>query len=41
VQKEDEQNEESYRRKCQNLDIKDQYLEKDQKVVPKRKTQKQ
>jgi hypothetical protein len=31
----DEQSEESYERKCQNLDTKDQYLEKKQKVVPK------
>jgi hypothetical protein len=38
--KKDEQNEESYKRKCQNLDTKDQYLE-ERKVVPKRKTEKQ
>jgi hypothetical protein len=33
--------EESYEKKHQNLDTKDQYLKKKQKVVPKRKTKKQ
>jgi hypothetical protein len=37
----DEQSEESYEKKHQNQDIKDQYLKKKQKVVPKRKTEKQ
>jgi hypothetical protein len=37
----DEQSEESYERKRPNLDTKDQYLKKEQKVVPKGKTKKQ
>jgi hypothetical protein len=41
VKKKDEQNEESYKRKRQNQDTKDKYLEKGQKVVPKWKTEKQ
>jgi hypothetical protein len=36
-----EQNEESYERKHQNLDTKDRYLEKERKVVRKRKIEKQ
>jgi hypothetical protein len=39
--KKDEQNEESYGRKHQNSDTKDKYLKKEQKVVQKRKTEKQ
>jgi hypothetical protein len=41
VKKRDEQNAESYERKCQNQDIKDKYLEKEQKMVRKWKTEKQ
>jgi hypothetical protein len=40
IKKKDEQNEESYKRKRQNQDTKDKCLEKEQKVVPKWKTEK-
>jgi hypothetical protein len=36
----DEQNKESYERKCQNQDTNDMYLEKERKVVLKWKAEK-
>jgi hypothetical protein len=40
VKKKDWQNEESYDKKRQNQDTKDNYLEKERKMVPKWKTEK-
>jgi hypothetical protein len=40
IKKKDEQNEKSYKRKHQNLDTKDKYMEKERKVVSKFKTEK-